>query len=398
MKIKHQIVIVGGGNAGISVAARLMKKDKSLDVIIIDPSDKHYYQPAYTLVGGGVYNPQKTERSQASVIPKGAGWIKESVVSFDPSNDNLTTSGGTKVAYDFMVVCPGIQLNWDGIEGLKASLGKNNVCSNYSFPTAPYTWEVVKNFKGGTAIFTSANTPVKCGGAPQKAMYMSADYFRRQGLLGVSDVQFCNAGKVIFGIEKYKNALQKVCDRYGIVQNHSHNLIKVDGEKGLATFEVSDADGNIKIVEKHFDMIHVTPPQSAPDFIKNSTLVNEKGWVDVDKHTLRHVHYHNIFGLGDVTNTPNAKTGAAIRKQAPVVVENLIATLNQKPLMNEYMGYGSCPLVTGRGKLILAEFDYSGQPTETFPFNQAKERLSMYLLKTKVLPWMYWNKILKGTA
>jgi sulfide:quinone oxidoreductase len=219
-----------------------------------------------------------------------------------------------------------------------------------------------------------------------------------QGLLPISDIQFCNAGKVIFGVEKYRIPLEKVCDRYGVVQNHHHDLIKIDGPNKTATFKVTDAEGKTSEVEKAFDMIHVTPPQGAPDFVKSSPLADENGWIDVDKHTMQHTKYPNVFGLGDATNTPNAKTGAAVRKQAPVVVSNLLALLNDRQMSEKYQGYGSCPLVTGRGKLILAEFDYSGKPTETFPFNQAKERWSMWLLKTMVLPWLYWNKILKGKA
>ena len=398
MNSKHQIVIVGGGNAGISVAAKLLREDDSLDIVILDPSDKHYYQPAYTLVGGGVYQASNTVRSQSSVIPKRATWIKDSVQSFDLLNNRLTVRGGDTYTYDYLVVCPGIQLNWDGIVGLKETLGKNNVCSNYSFDTAPYTWDVVRSFRGGTALFTSANTPVKCGGAPQKAMYMSADYFRKQGLLGISDIQFCNAGKVLFGIEKYRIPLQKACDRYGVVQHHRHNLIKIDGSNKVATFEVTDENEHVSIVAKNFDMIHVTPPQSAPDFIRNSALADKKGWIDVDPFTLQHKKFSNVFALGDATNTSNAKTGAAIRKQAPVVVENLRAEMKNSPLTAKYNGYGSCPLVTARGKLVLAEFDYDGNPLESFPFDQGKERWSMYLLKRYILPWMYWNRILTGRA
>jgi len=161
---------------------------------------------------------------------------------------------------------------------------------------------------------------------------------------------------------------------------------------------VTDSAGNKHITEEHFDMIHVTPPQSAPDFIRNSVLANEAGWIDLDKHTLQHKKYKNIFGLGDAGSTPNSKTGAAVRKQAPVVVENLLACIESEPLTAAYNGYGSCPLIVGYGKLILAEFDYNNNPTETFPFDQAKPRWSMRFLKKYILPWMYWNRILKGTA
>ncbi|MEO8795079.1 MAG: FAD/NAD(P)-binding oxidoreductase, partial [Daejeonella sp.] len=275
------------------------------------------------------------------------------------------------------------------------------VCSNYTFESAPYTWEVLKNFKGGKMIFTNPNTPIKCGGAPQKIMYLSADYLKKHKLTEKSEVHFFSGGGVIFGVTKYADVLNEVIKNYGIKTHFHKNLVEIDGPKKLAYFETTNEKGESEIVKESFDMIHVTPPQSAPDFIKNSPLAmkdNPLGWVDLDKYTLQHKTYKNIFGCGDAGNTPNAKTGAAVRKQAPVLVKNLLSLMKSQSLAEKYSGYGSCPLITGYGKLVLAEFDYDNEPMETFPFNQAKERYSMWLLKTKVLPWMYWNKILKGTA
>lgn len=395
---KHQILIVGGGNAGISVAARLLNRNKQLDIAIIEPSDKHYYQPAWTLVGGGTFDINATIRDEASVIPKGATWIRDAVASFDPEHNTVTTKAGETISYDYMVVAPGIQLNWDGVKGLKETLGKNGVTSNYSFALAPYTYECLQSMKPGQiAIFTSPSTALKCGGAPQKIMYLAADYFRRHGLKGKVKVDFSTAGKVIFGIQKYAVQLQKVVDDYGINVNYRHDLIAVDGEKKEATFKVTDETGATHEVTKHFDMIHVTPPQSAPDFIRNSPLADANGWIDVDKNSLQHKKFTNVFALGDATNTPNAKTGAAVRKQAPVLVQNLFSLMEGQPMGGSYSGYGSCPIVVGYGRLILAEFDYENKPKETFPFDQSKPRWTMWLLKKYVLPWLYWNKILKGT-
>lgn len=394
----HTIVIVGGGNAGISVAAQLLRKKPDLDIAIVEPSEKHYYQPAWTLVGGGTFDIAKTVRKTQEIIPKKTRWIKQYAKTFLPEENTVVMANGQMIEYKYLVVCPGIQINWDWIPGLKETLGKNNVCSNYSFETAPYTFESLSKFKKGTILFTSPATPVKCGGAPQKIMYLAGDYLRKQGLLDQVNIEFCNAGKVIFGIEKYAKTLNKVCKRYGVVQNHRHELIAINGEKKEATFRRTNQEGEKTEVVKKFDMIHVTPPQSAPAFISQSPLADKKGWLDVDKYSLRHKTYTNVFGLGDATNTPNAKTGAAIRKQAPVLVDNLLKTMNQETPVTTYNGYGSCPLVTGYGKLVLAEFDYEGKPAETFPFDQSQERYSMYFLKKKVLPWLYWNKILKGKA
>jgi sulfide:quinone oxidoreductase len=393
-----QVLIIGGGNAGISTAAQLLRRRKNLQIAIIEPSEKHFYQPAWTLVGAGVFDVNKTIRSEASVMPKNVIWIKEAASSFQPENNSVTTAEGNKYSYDYLIVAPGIQLNWDKVKGLKETIGKNGVTSNYSYHYAPYTYECLKNIKpGDTILFTAPSTPTKCGGAPQKVMYMTADYLRRKGILKDVHLEFVSGGSMLFGIKKYAASLQKMVDKYGITLHFKYDLIEINGEKKEATFRSTDNTKAVTITRK-FDMIHVTPPQSAPDFIRQSSLVDSKGWVDVNKFTLQHTTYKNIFALGDVTNTPNAKTGAAVRKQAPVLVKNLIALMEHKQMPEKYSGYGSCPLTVGYGKLVLAEFGYDNKVMETFPFDQAKPRWSMWLLKKYILPWLYWHKILKGTA
>jgi sulfide:quinone oxidoreductase len=397
MTNQYQIIIVGGGNAGISVAARLLRKNSQLDIAIIEPSEKHYYQPAWTLVGGGTFNINDTIRNESSVIPSKAKWIKEAVASFQPEQNTVTTKEGNTYQYKYLVVAPGIKLDWGKVKGLKETIGKNNVTSNYSVDYAPYTFECIKAMKPGmTAVFTSPSTTLKCGGAPQKITYLAADYFRKHDLLGKVKVDFSTAGKVIFGIKKYAVQLQKVVDKLQVEMNYRHDLVAVDGPGKNATFQVTDENGSVSEVTKHFDMLHVTPPQSAPDFIASSPLANEKGWVEVDKFTLQHTRYNNIFGIGDASSTPNGKTGAAVRKQAPVLVQNLLSLMEGKELAAKYTGYTSCPIVVGYGRLILAEFDYDNNPKETFPFDQSKPRWTMWLLKKYMLPWLYWNMILPG--
>ena len=398
MPVKHQIVIIGGGNAGISVASKLLLKDKKLDIAIIDPADKHYYQPAWTLVGGGVFNINDTVRNEADVMPKGVKWIKQKVNAFSPENNSVTLDNNETVAYDFLIVAAGIQINWGEIKGLKETIGKNNVCSNYSFDYAPYTYECLKNLKGGKAIFTNPHTPVKCGGAPHKIMYLAADFFRKKGLLDKVDIQYWSGGAKLFAVPHYEKTLLKVVEKGNIKLNFNVKLVEIDGPGKKAKFVGIGEKNKDQEYLVDFDMIHVTPPQSAPDFIKNSVLANSAGWVDVDKHSLQHNKYPNIFSLGDSSGLPTSKTGAAIRKQAPVLVENLLACIRQEAFSAKYDGYTSCPLVTGYGKLVLAEFDYDNKPQETFPLDQSQERWSMYMLKRHILPWLYWAKILPGKA
>lgn len=396
MSAHHQIVIVGGGNAGISVAAQLLRKDKRLDIAIIEPSTQHYYQPAWTLVGAGVFDVHKTVRSEASVIPEGAHWIRHAVIAFEPEKNSVQLDDLTAISYDYLIVAPGIQLNWHEIKGLKETLGKNGVCSNYKFDQAPYTWECIRNFKGGTALFTNPPTVVKCGGAPQKIMWLAADYFQRHGLLDKTSIQYWSGGTRLFGVDKYERTLKKVAVRSHTDLHFYTNLVEIDGAGKRAKFVGIGADNKDQEYWVSFDMIHVTPPQSAPDCVRNSPLVNSAGWVDVDRHTLQHTRYPNIFSLGDASSLPTSRTGAAVRKQAPVLVNNLFSLMNNQPLTASYNGYTSCPVITGYGKLVLCEFDYSNQPVETFPFDQSRERWSMYQLKKRVLPWLYWNKILPG--
>ena len=275
-------------------------------------------------------------------------------------------------------------------------MGKNGVCSNYSFEQAPYTWECIKNLKGGKALFTNPNTPVKCGGAPHKIMWLAADYFKKQNVFDNTEIQYWSGGTRLFGVDKYEKTLYKVAERDKVQLNFFTKMVEIDGPNKKAKFVGIGEQNKDKVYDVEFDMIHVTPPQSAPDFVRNSSIANEAGWVDVDKYTLQHNKFKNIFSLGDASSLPTSRTGAAIRKQAPVLVKNLLAVMEGKELNEKYNGYTSCPVVTGYGKLVLCEFDYNNQPTETFPIDQSKERWSMYQLKKKVLPWLYWNKILPG--
>ena len=392
----YPILVVGGGNAGISVSAQLLNKIKKLQLDIIEPSDKHYYQPAWSLVGAGIFNKAKTVRSEASVIPKGATWIRDAVTSFKPDENKVYLNNGISLTYDYLIVAPGIQLNWGEVKGLKENLGKNGVCSNYDFRYADYTWTCIQQTHKGKAIFTNPHTPVKCGGAPQKIMYLASDYFRKQGRDQQIEVAMWTGGTRVFGVPKYEEVLKGIIAERHINMQFHQKLVEIDGENKRAKF-IGIGEQN-KDIESwvDFSMIHVTPPQSAPDFIRNSPLANTAGWVDVDRFTLQHSKYKNIFSLGDASSLPTSRTGAAIRKQAPVLVKNLMAAMQGKPLEARYNGYTSCPIITGYGKLMLAEFDYDNQPAETFPFNQAKERWSMFMLKRYILPWLYWNEILPG--
>ncbi|WP_438958896.1 NAD(P)/FAD-dependent oxidoreductase [Porticoccus sp.] len=395
----YSVLVVGGGAGGIAVAASLHKRDRKLEIAIIEPSDTHHYQPGWTMVGGGVFRPEITARAMAKVMPDFVTWHQQQVVSLEPDQNCVTLSDGTVLGYKALVLAPGLELNWAGIEGLTESLGQNGVTSNYQEGMAQYTWEMVQRLKKGTALFSQPPMPIKCAGAPQKALYLSSDHWRRNGVLDNLSVQFHNAGAVLFGVPDYVPALQSYIDRYGIDVNYQSNLVSVNGPAQKAVFRISDAEGGSQDREISFDMLHAVPPQRAPAFIRESSLANEAGWLALKSDTLRHSHHENIFGLGDVSGTTNAKTAAAVRKQAPVVAENLIAHLNGQPPTAEYLGYGSCPLTVERGRIVLAEFGYGGELQPTFPTwvnDGTKATRAAWWLKAKQLPMLYWQVMLKG--
>ncbi|MEY2963672.1 MAG: hypothetical protein RL754_933 [Bacteroidota bacterium] len=417
MSKHYNVAIIGAGTGGIMVAAQLKRQKKDLRIAIIDPADTHWYQPAWTLVGAGTFDYQKTARPMSSVIPAGVEWIQEAVATIDADGNSVETTKGTHISYDYLVASPGIQIDEDGIPGLKEGLDKGIVVSNYTDPEK--VWEAVQNFEGGNAVFTQPTTPIKCGGAPQKIMYLADDYWAKKGVKNKSKVVFATPGSVIFGVPEFAKTLNKVIHRKEIHFKPFYAISKIDVDKKEVHFTNAKPgendctinegeglgerlDGNSTFVIP-FDFLHLAPPQSAPDFFKKSPLSNGTpgGWADVDINTLQHKKYPNVFALGDVAALPTAKTGAAIRKQAPVVVGNLLALMAQGGLSNKkYEGYSSCPLVTGYGKMVLAEFKYDNV-RDSDPFlskfvDTTKENYSMWILKKYGLPYLYWNQMLKG--
>ena len=393
---RYDVLVVGGGAAGCAVTASLLSRDASLRIGVIEPSEAHYYQPGWTMVGAGVFTRSQTERPMLHCIPKPAQWIRAAATGFVPEKNTVVLEDGRQLGYRTLIVCPGLKLHWDAIKGLRETLGKNGVTSNYVLELAPYTWQLVQNLRKGRAIFTQPPMPIKCAGAPQKALYMSADWWQKEGVQQQIKTEFCTAGGVLFGVPEFVPPLMQYIEKYQTQLNFQHNLIEVDGPAGKAWFSVTDAEGHQQRIEKSFDLLHVVPPQRAPRFIRESVLANSDGWLDVQNDTLRHTRFGNIFGLGDVCSTPNAKTAAAVRKQAPVVAENILAVLSGRGMRAVYDGYGACPLVVERGKAILAEFGYGGTLLPTFPLEPTVVRRFAWLLKARCMPHIYFDMMLKG--
>lgn len=392
--LSHEVVIVGGGAGGIAAAASLLRRRPSLDIAVVEPRESHYYQPGWTLVGAGIFERGQTVRPMAQVMPPGVTWLKTAAVGFSPEINSLRLADGSSVRYRLLIVATGNRLAWEQVDGLPETLGRNGVTSNYSYDTAPYTWELVQQVRNGRALFTQPQMPIKCAGAPQKAMYLSCDAWRRRGALNDIDVQFHTAGPAIFGVPAYVPALLETVERYGIGVHLGSNLVAVDGPARTATFKTEDGE-----VTSEFAMLHVTPPQKAVQVVADSSLADNAGYVEVDHATLRHKRYPNVFAIGDAGGMPNAKTAAAVRKQAPVAAINALAALDGEEPDAIYEGYGSCPLTLEEGRILLAEFGYGGTLQPTFPdwlIDGTRPSRLAWILKKDLMPPIYWHAMLKG--
>lgn len=393
------VVIVGAGSGGLATAASILNRRPHLRIAVVDPASEHFYQPGWTLVGGGVLAAASTRRATAAVIPNNVIWVQQAVTDLLPQDNHLALVSGELLHYQQLVLAPGLTLNWAAIAGLSETLGKNGVTSNYAYHLAPYTWELVANFRRGKALFTQPAIPIKCAGAPQQALYLSASHWLKQGVSKDVELHFYNAGNTLFSVKDYVPVLQSYMEKYRAQLHFSHNLVKIDGEQKRAWFKVSDGDDGDALVESDFDMIHVCPPQQPPDFVRHSLLADERGWLDVDRQTLNHKQYPNIWGVGDVINAPNIKTVAAVRKQAPIVAHNICRVLSGLTPDAHYDGFSSCPLMVEHGKIVLAEFGYGGKLLPSCPrwlnAGTAPTRLA-WQLQTRFLPTFYWHGMLKG--
>jgi sulfide:quinone oxidoreductase len=396
---KHRILIIGGGSAGLSLAARLRRAGEH-DIAVVEPSRDHYYQPLWTLVGGGRASLPISRRGEAGLIPAGVRWVQDHAAEIDPAGRTITLGSGSHIGYQALAVCPGIQLDWDELPGLSGTLGMRGVSSNYRVDLAPKTWQFLRDLRSGTAVFSLPAGPVKCPGAAQKICYLAADWYRRQGVLGGIRLVLVLPTPVIFGVPEFARVLEQVVERYGIDLRLEHELVEVDSDRReVIIADRRDGGGKERL---GYDVLHVVPPQSAPDWIKAGPLADpadRKGWVQVDPHTLQHSVYPEVFALGDVCNAPIAKTGAAVRAQAPVAARNIRDQLAGRSLSARYDGYAACPFTTSRNRMLLAEFDYTCRPHPTIPFiNTQRERYDMWLLKRYGLPFLYWHLMLRGLA
>jgi len=388
----YKVVVAGGGSGGVAVAARLAEKLGPGQVAIVEPKDVHWYQPMWTLVGAGIKDFAESERKQADVTHKDATWVKEKVAEFNPDSNSITLADGSELKYESLVVALGLEVKLGKVPGLEELLydPKSNVASNYLPTTCTKTYEMLKNFDGGRAIFTHPSGQIKCPGAPQKIMYLVEEHILKAKMRRKSEVFFYTATPSMFAVDKYRMSMEEVVKRKQIQAFFGHELVSLPAN-GTAIFKDMKSGESSTV---SFDFLHVSPPQGPLNVLKESKLVDGDGWVDVNKNTLQSSKYENVWALGDCTNIPTSKTAAAISEQNFILVNNLLA--KDKSEFIHYNGYTSCPLVTGYSSLVLAEFDFDKKPVETFLLDQGKERWSMFQLKTHIMPRIYFDYMVKG--
>ncbi|XP_050653828.1 sulfide:quinone oxidoreductase, mitochondrial isoform X2 [Macaca thibetana thibetana] len=325
----YEVLVLGGGSGGITMAARMKRKVGAENVAVVEPSERHFYQPIWTLVGAGAKQLSSSGRPMASVIPSGVEWIKARVTELNPDKNCIHTDNDEQISYRYLIIALGIQLHYE-----------------------------------------------------------------KTGKRSKANIIFNTSLGAIFGVKKYADALQEIIRERNLTVNYKQNLIEVRADKQEAVFENLDKPGETQVIS--YEMLHVTPPMGPPDVLKTSPVADAAGWVDVDKETLQHKRYPNVFGIGDCTNLPTSKTAAAVAAQSGILDRTISLIMKNQTPTKKYDGYTSCPLVTGYNRVILAEFDYKAEPLETFPFDQSKERLSMYVMKADLMPFLYWNMMLRG--
>ncbi len=398
MERAHEVAIIGGGNAGVSLAARL-KRYGVKDIALIEPKEHHLYQPLFSHIAGGRAEVKEAVRSQESVTPKGVAWIKDKAVKVDAKANSVTLESGSTVSYGHLVVCPGLQYNWDAVPGLAEAVYSPYGSSHYEFELAPKLWTLLSSLTSGTVIFTMPAGPVKCAGASQKPMYLACDYWREQGVLENIRVVMVQPYPTVFGVPEVDLELDRKIAEYGIELRTNSELVAVNNADRTATIRnITDHTSE----DLPYDVLNAVPPQSAPDWLKATDLPAEGdqgGFVEVDTETLRHPRYPNVWSLGDAVGTSNSKAGGALRQQTKVLAKNLVSARKGEPLRAKYNGYSVCPFTVSRNTVVFAEFDDRYKPMPTIPKVPTwKESRLAWWVDRDMFPQVYWHLILKGRA
>ncbi len=399
-KIKNvRFVVAGGSVGGLTVAARLLRAMPEANVTVIEPNAEHHYQPGYTLVGAGVYTPEEAKWDQKDLMHSSMKWVHDAVAHFEPDRNRVITARGNVVEYDYLVVGLGVQMNPNSVENFHEALESNHVATIYDLDQSIKYNKLMQDFRGGQLVSTYPRGYVKCGGAPQKITWLSEDYWRSAGIRDKVEVDFYTQRHTLFPpVPDVDNAVKPLIEARGI-RNHYHHTIKAVDVKGrVAIFEEERPDGSTREVRKQYDLLHLVPGFRTPEPVRQGPLTREGigGQLSVDRETLQHTHYPNIFGIGDGAATGAAKTAATIRKQAPVVVANMIDMALDREPVAKYDGASGCPLLTRYGRCMMFEFDYEGNLVNEWIYNSTRETRMWWHFKVHGLKRLYRHAMLNG--
>ena len=404
IKTKARILIAGAGAAGLSAAAQLANRLEGATITIFDARKDHYYQPGFTLIAAGLKPMNYSLSATADYIPSDVKWVQEGITEFDPVGNKVVTEKGQAVGYDFLIVATGLKLDFAGIQGMDVNLiGKNGLGCPYAGPAAAYaTWKSISEFadKGGVGLFGRPKTEMKCAGAPIKHTFITDDHLRRRGNRGKAELLYTAQNKTLFSVPIVSEKVRMLYEDRGVKIHYDHVLTAIDPGRRRATYDTPTGK-----VEIDYDYLNAIPPMRAPDAVRNSPLRWQEGnfaadgWMEVDKGTLRHRRFANVFGIGDVAGVPKGKTAASVKWQVPVAVDHLVASIAGKTSEMIFTGYTSCPLITRMGRAMLVEFDYKDNLVPSFPgiIAPLEELWITWVMKTIALKPTY-IAMLRGKA